>query len=134
MLHRRLFEIVRQRLDIMPAVVLLGPRQVGKTTLARTIASEWGDQALYLDLEREADRRRLDDADAYLRAQTGRLVILDEVHRAPDLFPVLRGIIDERRRAGDRTRQFLLLGSSSIALQQQAGAGSLQGPRGPGNG
>jgi hypothetical protein len=121
MLHRRLFEIVRQRLDIMPAVVLLGPRQVGKTTLARTIASEWGDQALYLDLEREADRRRLDDADAYLRAQTGHLVILDEVHRAPDLFPVLRGIIDERRRAGDRTRQFLLLGSSSIALQQQAG-------------
>lgn len=121
MISRSLLETVRHRLDLMPAVVLLGPRQVGKTTLARAITGEWGEQALYLDLEREADRRRLDDADAYLRAQTGRLVILDEVHRAPGLFPLLRGIIDERRSAGDRTRQFLLLGSSSLALQQQAG-------------
>ncbi len=121
MLDRRLFQTVRERFEFMPAVVLLGPRQVGKTTLARTIAGELGDQALYLDLERESDRRRLDDADSYLRAQTGRLVILDEVHRAPGLFPLLRGIIDERRAAGDETRQFLLLGSASIELQRQAG-------------
>ena len=121
MIQRLLMKTIRERLAFMPAVVLLGPRQVGKTTLARTIASELGDQALYLDLEREADRRRLDDADAYLRAQAGRLVVLDEVHRAPNLFPLLRGIIDGRRSAGDRAGQFLLLGSASIALQQQAG-------------
>lgn len=121
MIHRRLLDTIRTRLEFMPAVVLLGPRQVGKTTLARTIASELGDAALYLDLEREADRRRLDDADAYLRRQTGRLVILDEVHRAPGLFPMLRGIIDDRRAAGDRVGQFLLLGSSSLDLQQQTG-------------
>ncbi|MBU6367100.1 MAG: ATP-binding protein [Gemmatimonadetes bacterium] len=121
MLPRHLLEVVIDRLQAMPAVVLLGPRQVGKTTLARDVADRLGDQALYLDLEREADRRRLDDADAYLRRQQGRLVILDEVHRVPGLFPVLRGIIDERRRAGDRTRQFLLLGSASLELQHQAG-------------
>jgi predicted AAA+ superfamily ATPase len=121
MLPRHLFQVVIDRLQAMPAVVLLGPRQVGKTTLARDVAHRLGDQALYLDLEREADRRRLDDADAYLRRYQGRLVILDEVHRLPGLFPVLRGIIDERRRVGDRTRQFLLLGSASLELQQQAG-------------
>ncbi len=121
MIRRRLLDTIRQRLALMPAVVLLGPRQVGKTTLAREIARELGDKALYLDLEREADRRRLDDADSYLRRQTGRLVILDEVHRAPGLFPILRGIIDDRRAAGDRAGQFLLLGSSSLDLQQQAG-------------
>jgi predicted AAA+ superfamily ATPase len=121
MLPRHLFQVVIDRLQAMPAVVLLGPRQVGKTTLARDVAHRLGDQALYLDLEREADRRRLDDADAYLRRHQGRLVILDEVHRLPGLFPVLRGIIDERRRVGDRTRQFLLLGSASLELQQQAG-------------
>jgi len=121
MLPRRLLQVVRERLEFMPAVVLLGPRQVGKTTLARTIAGELGERALYLDLEREADRRRLEDADAYLRAHTKRLVILDEVHRSPGLFPLLRGIIDERRAAGDEARQFLLLGSASIELQRQAG-------------
>ncbi|WP_309670859.1 ATP-binding protein [Gemmatimonas sp.] len=121
MIRRRLIQTIQHRLDVMPAVVLLGPRQVGKTTLARAIASELGDQALYLDLERDADRRRLDDADAYLRRQAGRLVILDEVHRVPGLFPLLRGIIDDRRLAGERARQFLLLGSASIELQRQAG-------------
>lgn len=105
----------------MPAVVLLGPRQVGKTTLARTLAGERGDGAVYLDLERESDSLRLSDADAYLRAQRGRLVILDEIHRAPGLFPQLRGIIDDRRAAGEPAGHFLLLGSASLELQRQAG-------------
>ncbi|WP_373061363.1 ATP-binding protein [Gemmatimonas sp.] len=121
MIARTLLNTVRQRLRTTSAVVLLGPRQVGKTTLARALAAEWGSRALYLDLEREADRRRLDDADSYLRAQAGRLVILDEIHRAPALFPLLRGIIDERRAAGERAGHFLLLGSASLDLQQQAG-------------
>jgi len=94
----------------MPGVVLLGPRQVGKTTLARTIASRRAKtSALYLDLERPADQRRLQDADAFLRAQAGKLVVIDEIHRAPTLFEVLRGIIDDRRAAGERSGHFLLL-------------------------
>lgn len=112
--------MVRQRLGEQPAVVLLGPRQVGKTTLARRIADERGVAAIYLDLERPADLRRLDDADAYLRAQAGKLVVIDEIHRAPGLFAVLRGVIDERRRGGQRKGQFLLLGSASIDLMRQA--------------
>ena len=73
---------------------------------------------MYLDLERPADRRRLDDADGYLRSQAWRLVILDEVHRIPSLFEVLRGVIDDNRRAGFRLGQFLLLGSASLDLTQ----------------
>lgn len=104
----------------MPAVALLGPRQVGKTTLARQIAEKRGAKAVYLDLERPGDRRRLDDADAYLREQAGKLVVIDEIHRAPALFESLRGIIDDRRRAGDRAGHFLVLGSASMELMQQA--------------
>ncbi|WP_235580846.1 ATP-binding protein [Pseudorhodoferax sp. Leaf265] len=104
----------------MPAVVLLGPRQVGKTTLARQIAAQWPGGAVYLDLERPADRLRLEDADAYLRAQQGRLVVMDEIHRAPGIFEVLRGIIDERRQDGLRSGQFLLLGSAALDLMRQS--------------
>jgi len=121
MIERHLLAIVRDRLSAQPAVVLLGPRQVGKTTLARALVDELGDQAIYLDLERPANARQMEDADAFLRRQTGRLVVLDEIHRAPGLFPTLRGIIDERRRAGERHHQFLLLGSASLDLQRQAG-------------
>jgi predicted AAA+ superfamily ATPase len=73
-----------------------------------------------LDLERPVDRRRLQDADAFLRAQTGKLVVIDEIHRIPELFDILRGIIDDRRAAGDRAGHFLLLGSAAIDLMRQA--------------
>ncbi len=115
MISRALHELVRQRLRAMPGVAVFGPRQVGKTTLAHALIAEWEGRATYLDLERESDRRRLDDADADLRAQVGRLTVLDEVHRLPGLFPTLRGVIDSRRQAGDRTGQFLLLGSASLS-------------------
>lgn len=121
MLERRLLPVIRERLASTSTVVLLGPRQVGKTTLARQIVHGLGDRGLYLDLEREGDRRKLDDADAFLERQAGRLVVIDEVHRAPGLFPVLRGIIDRRRQAGDGVGHFLLLGSASLDLQRQAG-------------
>jgi predicted AAA+ superfamily ATPase len=120
LLERRLRALVEARLKSMPAVVLLGPRQVGKTTLAQEIAATRGGDAVYLDLERPADRRRMADPDAYLRELAGKLVVIDEIHRAPDLFGSLRGIIDERRRAGDRAGQFLLLGSASLDLMKQA--------------
>jgi len=111
---------LRARLAKNPAVVLLGPRQVGKTTLARKLAEDWPTSTLYLDMERPADRRRLDDADAYLRQQRGKLVIIDEIHRVPGLFEILRGIIDDRRAAGERSGHFLLLGSAGIELMRQA--------------
>lgn len=120
MIPRKTRATIQGRLRDFPAVVLLGPRQVGKTTLARDLARRRGDRALYLDLERPADRRRLEDADAYLRAQAGRLVVLDEIHRLPGLFEVLRGIIDDRRAAGRGAGQFLLLGSASLDLMRQA--------------
>jgi uncharacterized protein len=121
MITRRLRPYIEDRLKHMPAVVLLGPRQVGKTTLARGIASRKAKSgALYLDLERPVDQRRLRDADAFLRAQSGKLVVIDEIHRAPALFETLRGIIDERRAAGARSGHFLLLGSAAIELMRQA--------------
>ncbi|MBL8502745.1 MAG: ATP-binding protein [Rhodocyclaceae bacterium] len=100
-------------------MVLVGPRQSGKTTLALA-ESERRDGALYLDLELPSAQRQLDDAEAFLLAHRNRLVILDEVQRLPGLFAVLRGVIDLRRRAGESAGQFLLLGSASGVLLQQA--------------
>ena len=120
MMPRHVETLIRQKLASTPAIVLLGPRQVGKTTLARQIAESWPGGAIYLDLERPADRLRLDEADSYLRAQHGKLVILDEIHRAPGVSEVLRGIIDDHRQAGQRAGQFLLLGSAALDLMRQS--------------
>jgi predicted AAA+ superfamily ATPase len=119
MIERRIAAQLTERLDTTPAVALLGPRQVGKTTLARTI----GDQrpSLYLDLESDADRARLADPELYLAGHEDKLVILDEVHRLPGLFQILRGLIDEGRRKGRRAGRFLLLGSASLDLLHQSG-------------
>lgn len=101
------------------AVALIGPRQVGKTTLALEIAAESG--AVYLDLETAADRAKLTDPVAFLSRLEDQLVILDEIHRVPDLFQELRGLIDAGRRRGKRTGRFLILGSASIDLLRQSG-------------
>lgn len=93
---------------------------MGKTTLAKRIASDWPTSAVYLDLERPADLLRLAEADSYLREQHRKLVVIDEIQYAPDLFRVLRGIIDERRAADDRYGHFLLLGSAAIELLRQS--------------
>lgn len=119
MLNRKALGTVRQALSRQACVVLIGPRQVGKTTLALQI----GDlqNALYLDLEDVQERDKLSNAAVFLSAYENRLVILDEIHRAPDLFLTLRGLIDQGRRKGLRTGRFLLLGSASLDLMRQSG-------------
>lgn len=118
MIPRLLQPLLINRLQQFPAVALLGPRQVGKTTLARA-CSPTG-TGIYLDLENPADLEKLADARGYLGAQTGRLTVIDEVQRAPDLFQALRGLIDERIRAGEPAGHFLLLGSASMELLRQS--------------
>ncbi len=103
----------------MPAVVLYGPRQVGKTTLAHAAAG--GRPSVYLDLETEADRIRLAEPDIYLADHADELVIVDEIHHAPGLFEPLRGVIDQGRREDRGTGRFLLLGSAGIDLLAQSG-------------
>jgi predicted AAA+ superfamily ATPase len=124
MITRNHLERLTQALDAQAGVVLLGPRQVGKTTLAQDIAE--ARDAVYLDMERNADRQILEEPDLYLDDQMGKLVVIDEVQLMPGLFGALRGQIDRRRRAGYRTGQFLLLGSASNTLLQQS-AESLAG-------
>jgi hypothetical protein len=102
-----------------PAVVLLGPRQVGKTTLALQAATDR--PSVYLDLESERDRAKLAAPELFLPPLQDRLVILDEVHRTPGLFPVLRGLIDQARREGRRSGLYLLLGSANLDLLRQSG-------------
>jgi hypothetical protein len=118
MIPRRARNAVQEALGRQAAVALLGPRQVGKTTLAHLIAE--GTTALYLDLEAREDRAKLADPALFLRQFEDRLVILDEIHRAPELFAVLRGLIDQGRRRGKRFGRFLLLGSASIDLLRQS--------------
>ena len=107
-----------ERLAESPALALLGPRQVGKTTLAIEIGETR--PSIYLDLESDADRARLPEPELYLAAHEDKLVILDEVHRMPDLFQILRGIIDRGRRKGLRTGRFLLLGATSGSVRGRA--------------
>jgi uncharacterized protein len=103
----------------MPAVALIGPRQAGKTTLARTIAETRS--TTYLDLESAEDRARLDEPRLYFADHADELVILDEIHRTPGLFETLRGVIDDGRREGRGSGRFLLLGSAGIDLLAQSG-------------
>lgn len=124
MYQRRTSQTVLSALESQAAAVLLGPRQVGKTTLALELAERR--PSVYLDLERYADRQILTEPDLYLDEQVGKLVILDEVQQMPDLFKNLRGQIDMRRLRGFRTGQFLLLGSASNVLLHQS-AESLAG-------
>jgi len=119
MITRRLLARLRYLLGEFPAVVLLGPRQVGKTTLAHQLADEL--DAVYLDLETPSQLAKLADTELYLADHRDKLVILDEVHRAPELFRVLRGNIDQGRREGRRSGRFLLLGSASMDLLRQSG-------------
>src|ERR1700690_1385158 len=124
MVLRRALPLVQSALARQAAVALIGPRQVGKTTLAMTIAGQKGagkTAARYLDLEAQEDCAKLGDAALFLRGFEDRLVILDEIHRAPEVFQALRGLIDEGRRHGRGNGRFLILGSVALDLLRQSG-------------
>ena len=110
--------LLRRRLEQFPAVALLGPRQVGKTTLALQLAATT--PSLYLDLEASADLARISEPSLFLQRHADKLVILDEVQRLPGLFAELRGLIDAGRRQGQANGRFLLLGSASVELIRQS--------------
>lgn len=119
MIPRRAFAVVAEALSRQAAVALTGPRQVGKTTLALELAEKTS--SLYLDLETREDRDKLADPALFLKSYEDRLVVLDEIHRVPELFQTLRGLIDRGRRGGLRTNRFLILGSASMDLLRQSG-------------
>ncbi len=101
-----------------PVVGLLGPRQVGKTTLALEVGESR--PSIYMDLESPSDLARLAEPELFLRRHEDKLVILDEIQRVPDIFQVLRGLVDQGRRSGKGNGRFLVLGSAGIDLLQQS--------------
>ena len=118
MLQRWITNTLQDIINHAPVVALLGARQVGKTTLAKQIAKQ--QDSIYLDLEDPRDLFKLNDPASFLAQNIGKLIILDEIQRAPDLFMVLRGIVDRNRAAGHTFAQFLLLGSASMDLLRQS--------------
>jgi predicted AAA+ superfamily ATPase len=119
MLPRYATESIEEALSRQAAVALIGPRQVGKTTLALEIGKKY--DAVYLDLEDQRDRNKLQNPNLFLESVSDKLVILDEIHRLPAIFETLRGVIDKGRREGKSRGRFLILGSASIDLLRQSG-------------
>jgi predicted AAA+ superfamily ATPase len=124
MIQRDIIHHVEGLISRHPAVAVLGPRQIGKTTLAHQISE--GRPSLYLDLELPSVLARLENPESYLSTHADKLVILDEIQRVPGLFQVLRGLIDQGRQRGQNTGRFLVLGSASLDLLHQS-AESLAG-------
>lgn len=118
MINRDLAQYILDRLQNSAAVALMGPRQVGKTTLAFKISETLS--SVYLDLENSTDLRKVENIEAYYQANSDKLIILDEVQRLPEIFAPIRGLIDRQRRAGNKTGLFLFLGSASIELLRQS--------------
>jgi predicted AAA+ superfamily ATPase len=114
-IKRKLTDKIRYKLKNMPAVAILGPRQCGKTTLAKAIISDI-ENTSYLDLERPSDVNKLQDPEAFFKVNAERLICLDEIQRMPELFPALRSVIDDNKKNG----QFLMLGSASPELLKQS--------------
>lgn len=116
MIKRHQNLVLQAALRKFPVVGLLGPRQVGKTTLAKSIGHQQKNRSVYLDLELPSDVTKLTDAELYLSRLSDRLVILDEIQRMPSLFPLLRALVDRDRRPG----RFLILGSAAPDLIREA--------------
>lgn len=113
-IKRKAEDTVRQYLKIFPVVAVLGPRQCGKSTLVKTLAATWGD-SLYLDLQNDADLSKLNQPSYFFQSNTDKIICLDEIQLVPELFSVLRSVVDKNRQNG----KFILLGSASRDLIQQ---------------
>lgn len=120
MIKREKYHHLITALQKMPVVTLIGPRQAGKTTLALEVSKQIEKPVTYVDLESDSDFNKFSDAEAYLKRFAGQLLIIDEVQSKPDIFRILRGIVDERKRNGERAGHFLLLGSASSDLLQRS--------------
>ena len=118
MIAREKLQTVLDYLDLFPAVALIGPRQSGKTTSAKAVADQR--PSVHLDLEASRDRAKLSDTEDYLSRRENKLVILDEIHRMPDIFRELRGLIDSGRQRNIKSNRFLILGSASIDMMKQS--------------
>jgi hypothetical protein len=112
MINRRISSEIRDSLSYFPVVSIIGPRQVGKTTLAKQIMSESVKPTIYLDLEIQSDLFKLNDAELFLSAHSDHLIVIDEVQHKKELYPLIRGLVDQRREPA----RFLLLGSASPEL------------------
>ncbi|MCF6300859.1 MAG: ATP-binding protein [Proteobacteria bacterium] len=119
MIARKIRQSIEKALNRQPAVTIIGTRQVGKTTIALDIAEDR--ESIYLDLESYEDRDKLQDPILFFNQYEDSLIILDEIHRMPELFQTLRGVIDKGRRKGKKTGRFLILGSASLDLLKQSG-------------
>jgi uncharacterized protein len=120
MIKRAQYKQLIDSLNSVPVVALIGPRQVGKTTLALELANNFKKEVTYIDLELDSDFNKLTDAETYLKRFSNQLLIIDEVQCKPDLFRILRGIVDKRKREGEPSGQFLVLGSASSDLIQNS--------------
>lgn len=118
MIKRKLESKIAEALCRSPSVALMGPRQVGKTTIALNISAS--KPSIYLDLESRLDLQKVSDIVSFHKANRDKLIILDEVQRLPEVFSSLRGIIDQERRKGNKSGQFMFLGSASIELLRQS--------------
>ncbi len=118
MIERWIAKRLKKSISRNPAVALLGARQVGKTTLARTMATNM--PSIYLDLEGSRDLAKLQDPTTFLESHSSKIIILDEIQQIPNLFMVLRGLIDQNRWDGRNASQFLILGSASMYLLRQS--------------
>lgn len=110
--NRKVANQILDDLSFFPSIGIIGPRQVGKTTLAKKLQEHLEVDCLYLDLELDSDRIRLEDAESYLKLHENKCIIIDEIQRMPQLFPLLRALIDQDRRPS----RFILLGSASPEL------------------
>ncbi|MCK4921159.1 MAG: ATP-binding protein, partial [Bacteroidales bacterium] len=114
-IHRAIEDELLRAIRQTPVTALIGPRQCGKSTLAKKIAQKFN-KVIYLDLERPSDLRKLDDAEWFFSSQKDNLFCIDEIQRKPDLFPLIRSLVDE----WGGNENFLILGSASRELLKQS--------------
>lgn len=120
-IQRKIEGTIKQYLKIFPVVAVLGPRQCGKSTLVKKMSQNW-ENSLFLDLQYDTDLRKLDQPSFFFESNTDKIICLDEIQLVPQLFSVLRSVVDKNRENG----KFILLGSASRDLIQQT-AESLAG-------